>query len=85
MPPRLSDPEEPVTAETLSLAAKVLWHCWRSTKHEDSWEKLKSAAAKIDVESGDDNESVQAAKENVQRCLGKYRVWHGWLDSRQPR
>ena len=72
---RLSDPEEPVTSETLSLAAKVLWHCWSSTRHEDSWEKLKSAVTKIDS-FGDDVESFQAAKENVERCLGQYRVWH---------
>ena len=73
---RLSDPEEPVTSETHSLAAMVLWYCWSSTKHEDRLEKLKSAAAEIDVESDDMIMSIQAAKENVQRCLGRYRAWH---------
>ena len=76
MPPRLSDHAEELTSETLSLAAKVLWHCWRSTRHEDSWEKLRSAAAKFEAASDDTDESVQAAKDNVERCLGQYRVWH---------
>ena len=71
---RLSDPEEPLTPETLSLAAKVLWHCWSSTRHEDSWEKLKCAVITIEADSGD--ESLQTAKENVERCLDQYRVWH---------
>jgi len=81
---RLSDPEEPVTSETLSLAAKVLWHCWSSTRHEDSWEKLKSAATRIDADSDDDSERFQAAKENVERCLCQYRVWHPDKDGVPP-
>ena len=72
---KLSDPKEPVTSETRSLAAKVLWYCWSSTKHEDRLEKL-SAAMEIDVESDDMIMSIQAAKENLQRCLGQYRVCH---------
>ena len=62
-----------------SLSAKILWHCWSVTRHDDSWTKLSSAVTAINsavVGDDVDDDSMQAAKENVERCLLQYKVWH---------
>ena len=58
---RLSDPKEPVTSETRSLAAKVLWYCWSSTKHEDRlFKNANRSTKKKDQVEKSANDGLQA-------------------------
>ena len=64
------------TSPPQSLSAKILWHCWSVARHDDSWTKLSTAVTGINSADVGDDESKQAAKDNVERCLAQYKVWH---------
>jgi hypothetical protein len=73
---RLCDSGDDLTSEVLSLSGKILWHCWRLVRHDESWTALKGALEAAAANSEADDERFQAAKINVERCLEQYRQWY---------